>query len=224
MSKSVLVILVSFVFVNSICCQTVTNMRAFEENGKVLVVYDLFSAEEKQFFIRLMSSIDNGISYKLVDNAAGDANKFVKWGSGRAISFSLEREKNTLPESYLFKVLAFPEKSITNYVNNMMKVTLISVERVEKIINFNFRIKSARSILTLIIANNFGKDLTGKNLTKWSMPEGNVKKIYPDIETNFTIQLMNEEYNDFEKIGFYVAGEIITFKGVSVGFRNEGID
>jgi len=56
------------------------------------------------------------------------------------------------------------------------------------------------------------------------MPEGNVKKIYPDIETNFTIQLMNEESNDFEKIGFYVAGEIITFKGVSVGFRNEGID
>lgn len=222
MLKSVFIILVFVFFSFSIRCQTVTNMRVFEENGRALVVYDLFSAEEKQFFIRLMSSQDNGNSYKLINNTLGDANKFVKWGPSRAISFPLE--KDTSRTNYLFKVLAFPEKSITDYYNNAIKVNLLSVERIGKVVNFNVRIKSNESAKQIIIGNHFGKGLTGNILKEWSVLEGSVKTINAVTGTYFTIQLINEESTDFENIGFNIQQDVITFKSFSVGFRNEGID
>ena len=216
---------------NIIRCQTVTNVRAFEENEKILVVYDLFSAEEKQFFIRLMSSIDNGKSYKQINNIVGDVNKLVKSGADRSISFSLE--KDTVRRNYVFKVLAFPDKRITTFesMNTGIKVRLLNVVRDGKNLNFNVRINCNEIRLAELMLSNFtGKDLAGNVCTEWIVLEGNIKKIYPNAGLDVTIQLINAESNDFDKMGFKLSilntdlSSNIIFKSFSVGLGDEEIN
>ena len=66
--------------------QTINNIRASQEGDKIQIVYDLESAEQKEFFVRAYASNDGGKNFNIgISDATGDVNGFVKPGQQKRI-------------------------------------------------------------------------------------------------------------------------------------------
>ncbi len=99
-------LLLSLFIPTPVTSQIISNVRAFSEENKVLIVYDLFtSKEEKEFYVTLSSSTDNGKTYSIILNkVSGDVLRNVSVGSEKKIVYLPE----TPLEGTVFKVEGMP--------------------------------------------------------------------------------------------------------------------
>jgi hypothetical protein len=133
--------------------QCVLNVRAFEEDGTVMVLYDLFTTKtEKEFYITLKYSRDGGKVFTPIPDAKGDANKNVKVGTERSIVW---RPSSITEAPVVFKVEAESKQVEVSVSHTSGKIILSNALRVNADVEFTFSFRSTRHASNMFVAANF---------------------------------------------------------------------
>jgi hypothetical protein len=112
-----LLIITSLLVLTTAGAQSVFNVRAFNEDGTIIVVYDLFTAKnDREFYIKLFYSSDNGQTYSEVIGAAGDVNKILKANVNLTATW---KPIGVQTGNLLFKVEALPKVVKKDVVDNL---------------------------------------------------------------------------------------------------------
>jgi hypothetical protein len=208
--------------------QSVSNVRAFEEDGTVLIVYDLFTTKsEKEFYINLYASKDGGNIFNPIYNSKGDANRNVKSGADRTITWKPE---NIQAKGLIFKVEAEPKKieveSSTEKLTSGQagEIPLMKIERKNNSVELTFSLLNKRQNGDTFIATNFfivdnADKIYKKGIISTNGHEGNVIIVGKGstIQFKLTINDVPETVTGFQKIEFNVSEIQVKFTGVKIG-------
>ncbi|MBS1950522.1 MAG: hypothetical protein OJF59_000711 [Cytophagales bacterium] len=191
--------------------QIVTNVRAFDENGTVIVLYDLFTNKQlsREFYIRLFVSSDDGKTYSQILDADGDVDKYIKAGSNKQINWP---GKNMEGKGMSFKVVVaqsfilsdksnFEMISLTRQGNDILMVFEIDSQSDRNFLAVNF-------ILTNL-KNESNKIATIKN----NVLEGSKNK-----RTRHQIILKNvpPEFDSLASIEFTLSENHLVFYNINI--------
>lgn len=209
--------------------QSVVNVRAFEEDGIVMVIYDLYTTKsEKEFYVTLKSS-RNGTVFTPIYDASGDANKNVRVGSDHFILWS---PKQSPGDSLVFKVEATPKKSYEqlNNLNELKEfhhssgdIILTRAQRINNTIELFFTFKSSRDKGNIFItANLTAVDENNKSFHEMVVMQGN--STGPAISCDpmktvlFKIQIPNvpENTGRLDTVTFSLSEITATFQNIKI--------
>jgi hypothetical protein len=114
--------------------QDVSNVRAFQENGKAVVVYDLLSTDPtKEFYVKLFCSLDGGKTFgSMLSQVTGDANTMVKAGMGKMASWDVLKESSSAKGDFVFRVDALsvgPNGVLPSVEERGVKVQFLDISR-----------------------------------------------------------------------------------------------
>lgn len=221
-------ILTSMLFIIGIAtAQTVTNLRAFEENGTVLLLYDLHTVgNEKQFYVTAKFSNDKGRTFNLVPSQLinGDVNQLVKLGADRLVKISYPSNAKPNLSELLFKVEA--EKVISpegggskkEYYDDEVTVTLLNSKVVQQTVQFTFLLKNRTDkAKVFIIANFVAVDQNNREYRDYKLEAGTAFEVRATSSTPFSLDLKGATNTQiFSKIQFNVSSNLVTFKDVAV--------
>jgi hypothetical protein len=134
MNTGVLLSIISFCTLTSCLAQDVSNIRSYEEDGKIIILYDLLSqSETKLFFIKLSFSDDDGKTFTLIPSGIdGDANTLVKKGFNHVVTWAYPTELTKNSKEYVFKVeavLVKKETALSKSAKSGIGVQVIDVAR-----------------------------------------------------------------------------------------------
>lgn len=170
-----LVLVMASSFPLTVFAQSVSNVRAFNEDGTIMVVYDLFTAKnEKEFFIKLYYSTDKGKTYNEATSATGDVNGNVKAGSDLTVTW---KPTNTATNDLVFKVEALPKFVKASSKASVENLALMSAKRREgNIIELSFVITNDNpasidfNVSQFMIKDNKGANFSIMKMTtkSWS--------------------------------------------------------
>ena len=109
MNKAIFILILTFLTLTCSLGQDVSNVRSYEEDGKMVILYDLLSqTDTKLFFIKLSSSDDGGKSFAPITSGIdGDANTLVGNGFNHVIIWGYSNEIASQEKDFIFKVEAF---------------------------------------------------------------------------------------------------------------------
>jgi hypothetical protein len=193
--------------------QIVTNLRAFDQGGKILVIYDLFNVEQSgSYLVKLWASNDGGKSYFRLDSVKGDVDNLVKVGSNRSILVS--QKKIFLNGSKtLFKVEALPV--INRYGDEEKLVQLHAPLKSDMRIKFGFILTNrTRQKQTYIIANFNATDEKG---VVYKVSKGTAYALEPSESRVVSIEIQNVEgVSMFTKVAFNVSSTLVEFFDVKL--------
>ncbi len=113
----------------SAVAQSVSNVRAFNEDGTIIVVYDLFTAKnDKEFYVKLLYSSDNGQTYSEVTGASGDVNKNLKADVNLTATW---KPVGIQAANLLFKVEALPKVIKPNSKGTDDNLEILGAKRID---------------------------------------------------------------------------------------------
>ncbi len=214
-----------------ILSQSVSNVRAFEEDGTVMIVYDLFTTKpEKEFYVSLYASKDNGNTFKAVYEAKGDVDKNVKTGTERTITWE---PASGHVVSLVFKVEAQAKREketsmaliIKNFNHSSGNLELLSVERERTTIEFIFSFINNRKKGedTFAAANFFLLDDKEKVHREAEMEinghEGNAFNVKSGQAQILKLRIKDipENVISFSKVEFNLSEIAVKFADVKIG-------
>jgi hypothetical protein len=210
--------------------QSVMNVRAFEEDGNVMIIYDLYTTKpQSQFYVTLKMSKDGGKIYTPIFETAGDANKNVKVGSEHSIVWHPVQMPT---DSMIFKVEAGPRRSDEQMANpNADKffqhaagtVKIVKVARLNSDIEFTFTLRNLRDKNNIFIAANFNiLDDKNQRYTKVIVSQNekaaNVISCEPDSNISFKITVSGVPANVkvFNTVAFSLSEIPVKFDNVII--------
>jgi len=114
--------------------QDITNVRAFQENNKAVIVYDLLSTDpKKEFYVKLFASTDGGKTYgNMLSEVTGDANGIVKAGNGKMAVWDVLKESNSAKADFVFRLDASSvgaDGVLPSYEGNGVNIQFIDIAR-----------------------------------------------------------------------------------------------
>jgi len=195
--------------------QIVTNLRAFDQGGKVLVIYDLFNVEQSgSYIVKLWASNDGGKSYFQPDSIKGDVD-LVKVGPNRSILVS-QKKTFVNGSKTLFKVEALPQQPVINrYGDEEKLVQLFTPLKSDMQIKFSFILTNrTRQKQTYIIANFNATDEKG---VVYKVSKGTAYALEPSESKVISTEIQNVEgVSMFTKVAFNVSSTLVEFFDVKL--------
>lgn len=182
MNKAVLVLILLCFTLTCSLCQDVSNIRSYEEDGKMVILYDLLSqSDTKTFFIRVFSSDDGGKSFTpLSSGIDGDANTIVKRGFDRVITWGYPSEITKSEKEYVFKIAAVlikKETALTKTEKSGIGVQVIDVARAGSDVHIIIALSNQRTEVqsaTVSVNNLFTVD----NNKSYKEVTGDISKLF----------------------------------------------
>lgn len=208
---------------NSISAQIISNVRAFSEEGKILIVYDLFTIKnEKEFYITLSSSTDNGKTYsKIYDKVSGDVFKYIEVGNKKRIIYSPEKPL----EGTVFKVEGRPTSTKISYPIfehpsgklELIRVSWDSSLNLELLFKFeNNRLENDR--VQFILANFLMLDNQDVVYRKIILEKGNL--FSAEKEKSIVIRIMvpnvSEKAKVIQKLEFNLSEIVVRMNNITI--------
>jgi hypothetical protein len=145
---------------NSVLAQDISNVRAFQEDGKAVIVYDLLSVDPaKEFYVKIFSSSDGGKTYNtLLTKATGDVNTMVKAGPNRMAVWDVMKETSLAKGDFVFRVDALsigPNGVLPAWEDRGIAVQFLDVTKTGSDVAVVFSLNNKSSAATQFILANF---------------------------------------------------------------------
>jgi len=163
MAKNVLilsVLLIGSLLSAELIGQDISNIRAFQEGNKAVIVYDLLSTDpNKEFYVKIFPSTDGGKTYGSMINAVtGDANGIVKAGMGKMAVWDVLKESSSAKGEFVFRIDASSigaNGALPTHEGNNVKIQFLDIARAGDDISIKAQITNKNPTISSLIFANF---------------------------------------------------------------------
>ena len=152
--------LVGSLFFAELGAQDISNIRAFQEGNKAVIVYDLLSTDpNKEFYVKIFPSTDGGKTYgSMLNFVTGDANGIVKAGMGKMAVWDVMKESSSAKGEFVFRIDASSigaNGALPTHEGNNVKIQFLDVARTGNDVLIKAQLTNQNPTITTLIFANF---------------------------------------------------------------------